>query len=657
DYTTLVVGADRHRTGSRPAVGAGSPAEPGDSRAGRGLSRDERLLALGARTLADLVAPGACEVYADHLRLDGQYARVLALTAYPRTVTAGWLAPLVESDLPIELSLHVRPLDSAAMVRALGTHVARLQAGRLAAVRGERVADPEQEIALEDAERLRGQLQRGDERVFSVGLYVLVRATSPRALDDVTRRVETLLDGMLAQSRWLRWQQEPGLRSCLPEGRDQVQVVRNLDTSALAATLPFVGGSLAMERGVLYGISARTQEPVIVDPFDDRFDNYHLAVMAPTGSGKSYFVKLQALRSLIGGTDYLVVDPEDEYRPVADAVGGQMVRLAPSSHDQINPLDLVLPDTDDVGGAAGALAEAIGTVVGRLELLLCAGMGPAGAPGLLEVHERALLDRALHQTYAAAGITPDTLGDGRPAPLLRDLQAALATTEGEVAARLALRLERHARAGLFAGPTSVALGSALVVFQIRDLPRELWPLAIHWIGGHVWMLARRQRRPRRLIADEAATLLAHPSGGAFLAELARRARKHYLGLVTIVQKVADLTGSEHGDTILTNAAMKLLLKQSSDTISAADARFRLTTEERRWLLGAGKGEGLLLVDNQRHQLRILASRAEHRLITTNPRELAELQAQSSADTAAMGSPVPAGAAGRNGHAAAGRTSW
>jgi hypothetical protein len=280
DYTTLVVGADHshgNRRGSLLTAAAHRPAGV-HPEAARGLSPDERLLALGGRRLADLVAPSAVQVRLDHLQLDGQYARVLALTAYPRTVTAGWLAPLVESDLPIELSIHVRPLDSAAMVRALATHVARLQAGRLATLRGDRVADPEQEIALEDAERLRTHLQRGDERVFSVGLYVLVRAASARALDDLTRRVENLLDGMLAHSRRLLWQQEGGFRSCLPEGRDRVLINRNLDTSALAATLPFVRSSLSMERGMLYGISARTQEPIIVDPFDDHFDNYQMAV-------------------------------------------------------------------------------------------------------------------------------------------------------------------------------------------------------------------------------------------------------------------------------------------------------------------------------------------------------------------------------------------
>jgi hypothetical protein len=632
DYTTLVVGASQPVAGEDPDRHRGPRDRSASATQPRALSADERLLALGTRTLADLVAPGACEVRSDHLQLDGQYACVLVVTAYPRTVSPGWLAPLVESDLPIELSLHVRPLQSADTVRWLGHHIARLQASRMSALRDERVADPEREIALEDAERLRERLQRGDERVFSVSLYILVRASSRRELDELARRVETQLDGMLAHSRRARWEQEPGFRGCLPEGRDQLQVARNLDTSALACTLPFVGSSLSMERGVLYGISARTQEPIIVDPFDDSFDNYHLAVIAPTGSGKSYFVKLMALRNLMTRVDYLVVDPEDEYRRLADEVGGQIVRLAPSSRQQLNPLDLVLPDdADELGGPEGALAEAVATVATRLELLLCAATGDGGAPGLLDVYERAVLTRALHSAYAAAGITADAVADGRPAPLLSALHAALERTDGDVAARLALRLERHARAGLFAGPTSVRLDSSLVVFQIRDLPQELWPLAIHWIGGHVWNVARRERRPRRLVVDEAATLLAHPSGGAFLAEVARRARKHYLGLVTLTQKVADLTDCEHGDTILTNAAMKLLLKQTAEIVDAADRRFRFTWEERRWLLGAGKGEGLLVAGAQRHPIRIVASRAENLLITTNPRELAELTAAEAAD--------------------------
>jgi hypothetical protein len=245
-YTSLVVGGRRPALQRSDRVQAAERLAGPDTGTKHGDPDDERLFALGARSLADLIAPSGCEVRWDHLRLDGQYARALAVTAYPRLVGPGWLGLLVESDLPVELSLHVRPLASADMVRALGVQIARLQASRLAALRGERVADPEREIALEDAERLRERLQRGQERLFAVGLYLLLRAKTLHQLDELTRRVEEQLDALLAHSRRALWEQEQGFRGCLPEGRDQLLVPRNLDTSALAATLPFVGPSLAM---------------------------------------------------------------------------------------------------------------------------------------------------------------------------------------------------------------------------------------------------------------------------------------------------------------------------------------------------------------------------------------------------------------------------
>jgi len=603
----------------------------GQNRSQGALSPDERLFALGTRSLADLVSPAGADIRRDHIQLDTQYLRVLAVTGYPRTVAAGWLGPLVEElDLPLELSLHVRPLHSPDMVRHLGLQIAKLESSRRAQVRAERISDPERDIALEDAERLRGSLQRGDERVFSVSMYLLLRASTRRALDELTRRVEAQLDGLLAQSRVALFEQDRGLRSCLPEGRDRLLVPRNLDTSSLAISLPLASSSLVMERGVLYGVAAPTQSPIIIDPFDSSFLNYNLAVIAPSGSGKSYFTKLLALRHLVAGTEFLVIDPEDEYRAVAEAVGGCVVRLAASSPHRLNPLDLVAPDLTVAGSSADPLAQTIAVVLSRLELLLCAGAGPGAAPGALDMYERAALDEALVRTYAGAGITPDPATHERPWPVLADLHATLNQMNGDIAAHLAARLRRHIPGagslggGVFAGRTNVTLDQPFVVFHIREMPKELWPLAIHLISGHVWNTARRVRRQRLLVVDEAAMLLSHPSGGAFLADVARRARKYYLGLVTIWQKVGDLTGSEHGETILTNSDMKLLLKQSEEIVQAADERFRFTPGERRFLLGATKGEGLLLARGGRWPLRIEASPAEHRLATTNPRDLADI---------------------------------
>jgi conjugal transfer ATP-binding protein TraC len=599
----------------------GTKFDAGRGQGGDALSADERLFALGTRTFADLVAPAGAEVRRDHLLLETQYVRVLSVTGYPRTVTAGWLAPLVEElDLPLQLSLHVRALQSGDMVRALGLQIAKLESSRRVDVLAQRIRDPEREIALEDANRLRESLQRGDERVFSVSLYLMLRAPTLPGLDEATRRVEAQLDGLLTQSRLALFEQERGFRSCLPEGRDQLLVPRNLDTSSLAISLPLASSSLIMERGVLYGVSAESQSPIIIDPFDDTLDNSNLAVVAPSGSGKSYFVKLMALRNLLAGVDFLIIDPEDEYGGICHAAGGEYLRLASSSAHHLNPFDL--PQALEATDGLDPLAEQVAALLGLLEVMLA-------EPGKgLTTYERAALDRALYQTYAAVGITADPSTHDRPAPLMRDLQAILAGTAGELAAGLATRLDRYVSgslgAGLFAGPTNVSLSQRLVVFNIQQLEEELRPVAIHLIASFVWNRVRRQRRPRMLVIDEAWTLLRYPEGGAFISGLARRARKYYLGLVTIWQKVGDLVGTEHGETVLTNSDMKLLLKQSDEIIEAADARFRFTPSERRFLLGALKGEGLLFARGGRWPIKIEASPAEHRLATTNPRELQDL---------------------------------
>jgi hypothetical protein len=631
-YTSLVVGSLRSVDAIENADLSADAMAPGTSTD----EADARLMTLGIRTLADLIAPGGCEVRVDNLRLDGSYARVLAITGYPRLVTPGWLSVLVETDLPIEVSLHICPLATPGMVRWLGTQIARLESSQLAAKRGERIVDPEREIALEDAERLRERLQRGEERVFAVGLYLLIRARAPRELDELTRRVEEQLDALLAQSRRALWEQERGLHSCVPEARDQLMVPRNLDTSALAATLPFVGPSLAMETGMLVGLNRSSQTPVLLDPFDRSLDNANLAVIAPAGSGKSFFCKLLLLRQLINGTDCIAIDPENEYSRVAEAAGGQTVKLAASSAHHINPFDLPPPTDEAERGEDDPLAERVTALLGLLEVMLSGSNAHTGGPVTLDNNERALLDRAIYHTYAEAGITRDIATHSRPSPLVEDLHGVLRGMLGEVAASLAVRLERYVKgslsAGLFAGPTNVDLDSRLVVFNIQQLAGELRPLAIHLIAGWVWARVRSDRRPRLLIIDEAWSLLRFAEGGAFVAAMARRARKYYLGLVTITQQVADLSGDGCGETILNNAAQVLLLKQKADTIEAATERFRLTADERQLLLGADKGEGLLLVRGNRIPLQVVASDAEYRLATTNPRDLEEIAAAAAIET-------------------------
>lgn len=329
---------------------------------------DAQRFVLGTRSLADLIAPAAVEVARDHLRVDAHYARTLMVTGYPRSVGPGWLSPLIDFAEPLELSLHAYPLDTGEMVAALTRKLVQLQSSRLLAARHGRLADPEREVAYTDAERLRDALQRGDERVFSVSLYLLLRAPSLAALDTRTRQVETLLAGMLAHSRVALFEQDAGFHACLPEGRDTLRVYRNLETISLATMFPFTSGTLAMERGVLYGVATHNHAPVIVDPFDGRLENANLVIFAQSGAGKSYFTKLLALRTLLAGVDFLVVDPEGEYRTLCAAVDGQAVRLASAAGQRLNPFDLAPLAEGDAG--RDALAEQVTALLGLLDLML-----------------------------------------------------------------------------------------------------------------------------------------------------------------------------------------------------------------------------------------------------------------------------------------------
>ncbi|MDQ2743482.1 MAG: ATP-binding protein, partial [Chloroflexota bacterium] len=458
---------------------------PGRSRRASRPNVDQQRFARGIRSVADLIAPAAVEVARDHLRLDTQFARTLVVTGYPRTVSPGWLAPLIDFEEPIELSLHLHPLQTAQMVSTLSHKLVQLHSSRLLAARGGRLPDPEREIAYEDAERLRDALQRGEEKIFSVALYVLLRAGSLAALDALTRKVELTLGGMLAHARTAVLEQDTAFQSCLPQGQDQLLLYRNLDTSSVATMFPFSSSSLTMERGVLYGIARHNHSPVIVDPFDESLENANMVVFAASGAGKSYFTKLMALRNLLLGVDFLVIDPEDEYRALCTAVDGQYVRLASSSAQHLNPFDL--PPADQDQEARDPLAEQVAALLALLEIMLA-------EPGHgLTSHERALLDRAIYATYAAAGITNEVSTQHGPAPLMRDLHTVLADTPGEMAMSLAARLQRYVEgslSGLFSAPTNVALDRRLVVFNIQALEPELRPLGVHLIATFVWNQVR-----------------------------------------------------------------------------------------------------------------------------------------------------------------------
>ena len=566
----------------------------------------------GTRQVADALAPDAIAEERTHVTVDGQHSRVLALTEYPRHVVPNWLSRLIDADEALDLSLHLEPLESADVIRGLTHRLVQLQSSRMLDARGGRIASVEREVAYEDVDRLREALERGDERVFSTSLYLRLHAPTLAQLDDASARMAGALGGMMAESRAAIFEMLPGLLSCLPAGQDFLGRRRNLDTSSLATMIPFTSSHLAVDRGLLYGENVHNHSLVIFDPFGPDQENANKVVFAKSGAGKSYACKVEALRALLLGIEFIVVDPEDEYGRICDAVGGQMVRLSGTSPHHINPFDLPVSD----GGGRDALAERVLALQGLLGLML------SDASATLSQQERGVLDAALYETYGRAGITTDPGTHRLPPPVLGDLLAVLRAAHEPLG--LADRLQRFVDGSVgqvFSQRTSAALDRPFVVFNVRDLEEELHPLATYLIADHVWREVQRRPAPRVLLIDEAWSLMRHPDGARFIAQVARQARKRWLGLTTVTQDVEDFLGSAEGHTVLANSSVQLLMRQDSSTIGTVADTFRLSREEQEFLLGCGRGEGLFLARGNHIALRVEASPLEHALATTTPAEV------------------------------------
>jgi type IV secretory pathway VirB4 component len=389
-----------------------------------------------------------------------------------------------------------------------------------------------------------------------------------------------------------------------------------MNTGAISTTFPFTSADLTQENGILYGVNMHNNGLVIFDRFS--LENANMVVFAKSGAGKSFTVKLEALRSMMVGTEVLIIDPENEYQKLCDAVGGAYIRLSLNSDVRINPFDL--PKITNSEDANDALRTNIATLHGLFRLML-GGTGNGGVVGLSPIEE-ADLDQAIIDTYARAGITSDPLTHSATPPTIMNLFDTLLHMGGS-GPSLAQRLRKYTTgtfAGIFSQQSNIDINNKMVVFNIRDLEDELRPVAMYVVLSHIWNIVRADQRKRLLIVDEAWQLMKYEDSANFLFSLAKRARKYYLGLTTITQDVEDFMSSKMGRAIVTNSSMQLLLKQSSSAVDVLSDVFKLTDEERKRLSNFPVGQGLFFAGQNHVHIQIVASATEESLITTNPGE-------------------------------------
>lgn len=569
----------------------------------------EQAFLTGVRTLRDFIAPSSIELQSSYFRLGAKYGRTMYVYGYPRQIYTGWLSSIINIDEVLDISMFIYPVETQVVLNNLRKKVTQLEATMNIDAEKGKTRDPGLEAALSDAEELRDQLQIGAEKFFRYGLYVTLYADSLDELNFMQHKIETIFGQQLVFSKVASAQQEQGLNSTIPQLSDQLQIRRNMNTGAISTSFPFTSADLTDGKGVLYGINMHNNGLVIFDRFS--LENANMVVFAKSGAGKSFTVKLEALRSMMTGSDILIIDPENEYQKLSDAVGGSYIRLSLNSDTRINPFDL--PRVIDSDEADDALRANLVTLHGLLRQMLGGGIGLS--PG-----EEADIDQALIDTYARAGITSDPLTHNSRPPTIGDLYDTLLHMGG-TGPSLAQRLRKFTTgtfAGIFSQQSNIDINNNMVVFNIRDLEDELRPVAMYIVLNHIWNITRTDMKKRMLIVDEAWQLMRYEDSANFLFSLAKRARKYQLGLTTITQDVEDFMGSKMGRAIVANSSMQLLLKQSSSAVDVLAEVFKLTEEEQKRLANFPVGQGLFFAGQNHVHIQIQASDTEYELINTNP---------------------------------------
>lgn len=575
----------------------------------------------GMISVLDLIAPSALRVTPQFLQLGDRYLRTIFVSGFPRYISVGWFIPIINFESYLDVAMFFYPLESKLVLKQLQRQVGNLEAELSADREKGMPRDPIKETALRDIEQLRDDLTTGVEHFFQFALYVTIYAENEKQLDELTEKIESLFASKLVKTRRAFYQTEQGFNSTLPLARDELMVLTNLNSSPCASSFPFVSADLTSDNGVLYGINRHNNSLVLFDRFS--MPNANFIVFATSGSGKSYFCKLEVLRSLMMGVDVIIIDPEKEYKHLSDAVGGTYINISLASESKINPFDLPKTVPKDVK-TADIIRSGVISVKGLLKIMI--GRYFEGGGKGFTPQEDSLIDRALLETYAKKDIVPGCDLSRVEMPTLSDLQDVLSGMEGGT--DLAERLKKYTE-GTFAGflnyQTNVKLNNNLVVFSVRDLEDELRPMAIYTIINYIWNVVRSELKKRILLIDEAWWLMQHEDSAKFIFALVKRCRKYYLGVTTITQDVQDFLASPYGRAIVTNSAMQLLLKQSPAAIDTVAQTFILTEGEKYLLLECGVGEGIFFAGSKHVAIKVVASYSEDQLITSDPKQLLEIE--------------------------------
>jgi type IV secretory pathway VirB4 component len=570
----------------------------------------EKIFQEEAFDVRDIIAPPYIGIMQDRLKLGERFSKSFFVFSYPRYLNTGWFSPVIDLSTPMDISFFIHPVNNEYILKKLRKKLTEVSSEILERQDKGLIRDPSLEIAYKDIENLRDNLMTAQEKMFRFGLYITIYEPSEKELRDTEITLRSIFESRLIYIKPALFKQKEGFISCNPYGMDLLEVHTSMDTAPLSTCFPFISFDLSSNEGILYGVNRHNNSLVLFDRFS--LENANMVVFAKSGSGKSYAIKLEILRYLMQGVDCIIIDPENEYQFLADAIGGAFFKISLTSQSHLNPFDLPLPGPDD--NPEDILRSNVINLVGLLRIML----------GGLSPEEDSILDEALTQTYAIRDITPqsDPKTWANNIPLLSDLQEVLESMTGTES--LVNRIKKFTKgtfSEFFNQQSNISIDKNFIVFGIRDMEESLKTIALYVIMRYIWNTVRSKLKKRILVIDEAWWLMQSEDGASFLFGLAKRGRKYWLGLTTITQNVSDFMRSDYGKAIITNSSLQFLMKQSTADIDSIQKTFNLTEQEKYLLLEASVGEGLFFAGRKHVYLSVVGSSSENQIITTNPQEV------------------------------------
>ena len=588
---------------------AQKPVKPTDA-----VLESEKYYQEGLAKLDDLIAPAAIQIMPRSIRVGETIAQTISVIAYPRFLHSNWFSPIINIDMPIDISMFVHPIDTSDILKNLRNSATRVESQLMIEQEKGIIRDPALETAQRDIDELRDKLQQGTEKFFRFALYITAYGDSEKSVTDIIKSIEAIMEAQLVYVKPAIFKSEQGFNSSLPLANDELDIGTNMNSSPLSTTFPFVSSTLSSNAGILYGINRHNNSLIIFDRF--QMENANMVVFAKSGAGKSYTIKLEVLRSMMIGTNVIIIDPENEYRHLCDTVDGSFIKISLNSTSHLNPFDLPKIGKDD--DPEDVLRNNIANLLGLLHIML----------GSITPEEDSILDRAIHETYSIRDITIETdfnTLSKKSFPTMADLHQVLRSMDG--GEMLAIRLEKYTE-GIFGGflnnTTTININNQLVVFNIRDMEEELRPIAMYIILQFIWNEMRTDIKKRLVLVDEAWVMMRSEDAASFLFGIAKRCRKYFTGLTTITQDVNDFLSSRYGKAIVTNSSLQLLLKQSPAAIDIICDTFYLTDQEKFLLLESNIGEGIFFAGAKHVAIKVVASYSEDQIITTDPSQLLEI---------------------------------